>query len=290
MTLCFSAILGVAAMVLDVGSWYRADRALQAAVDAAALAGAQELPWDPDAAVVVALDYAERNGGGIEAEEIAVLDHRTIRVEAIRPTPGFFAKVFGMDTVDVGAGATARALYLARPQFVAPIAVDEDHPGLGCDPAPCGHDVEIPLAHLHSPGSGTAAGSFGLVDLAGGSGSVGASTLAEWLLDGWDGFLDIGWYDAVPSSKFSSVQVREALDARTGETLMFPVWRSIAGSGSNARFEVVGWVGFRLAGYTIHGSSGALHGRFTRVVWRGIQSESPPDGPDYGVRSIRLVD
>ena len=40
-------LLGMAALVLDIGSWYRADRATQSTADAAALAGAQALPYDP---------------------------------------------------------------------------------------------------------------------------------------------------------------------------------------------------------------------------------------------------
>ena len=44
-TILFLAVLlAMAAAVLDIGSWYRADRSLQATVDAAALAGAQALP------------------------------------------------------------------------------------------------------------------------------------------------------------------------------------------------------------------------------------------------------
>ncbi|MGZ8697874.1 MAG: pilus assembly protein TadG-related protein [Gaiellaceae bacterium] len=44
-TLLFLGVLvGMAAAVLDVGSWYRADRKLQANADAAALAGAHVLP------------------------------------------------------------------------------------------------------------------------------------------------------------------------------------------------------------------------------------------------------
>ena len=39
-----TALVGMAALVVDVGSWYQADRRLQTAADAAALAGAQELP------------------------------------------------------------------------------------------------------------------------------------------------------------------------------------------------------------------------------------------------------
>ena len=41
-------MLGAAALVLDVGSWYRADRQAQSTADAAALAGAQALPYDTE--------------------------------------------------------------------------------------------------------------------------------------------------------------------------------------------------------------------------------------------------
>ena len=56
-------LLGMAAMVLDVGSWYRADRDTQSTADAAALAGAQALPEDPATAVTLAQQYAAKNGG-----------------------------------------------------------------------------------------------------------------------------------------------------------------------------------------------------------------------------------
>src|SRR5438132_4699068 len=39
-------LLGMSALVLDVGSWFRTKRRLQGTADAAALAGAQSLPSD----------------------------------------------------------------------------------------------------------------------------------------------------------------------------------------------------------------------------------------------------
>ena len=57
-------LLGMAAAVVDVGSWYRAHRALQATVDAAALAGAQKLPESTGQAGALASQYAAKNGGG----------------------------------------------------------------------------------------------------------------------------------------------------------------------------------------------------------------------------------
>ena len=52
-------LLGMAAAVLDVGSWYREDRKLQATMDAAALAAAQALPDDPGAADALAQTPAQ---------------------------------------------------------------------------------------------------------------------------------------------------------------------------------------------------------------------------------------
>jgi hypothetical protein len=49
-------------LVVDVGFFLHARQKAQQTADAAALAGAQELPDDPDQAEVIALDYVDRNG------------------------------------------------------------------------------------------------------------------------------------------------------------------------------------------------------------------------------------
>ena len=51
------ALLGAMAMVLDVGSWFREQRATQAAADAAALAAAQELPGNTGSATAMVTSY-----------------------------------------------------------------------------------------------------------------------------------------------------------------------------------------------------------------------------------------
>src|SRR2546423_12212960 len=65
LTLVFLAVLlGMAALVLDIGSWHRADRNTQSTADSAALAGAQALPDDTSHAAGLASNYAAKNGGG----------------------------------------------------------------------------------------------------------------------------------------------------------------------------------------------------------------------------------
>ena len=55
-------MLGFAALAMDVGYWYSQKREVQKAVDAAALAGAQELPDDYVMAESKAREYLTKNG------------------------------------------------------------------------------------------------------------------------------------------------------------------------------------------------------------------------------------
>ena len=132
LTLVFLVVLlGMAALVLDLGSWYRSDRATQSAADAAALAGAQALPTDPGSASALAMQYATKNGGGLSGSDITVTSGQTpndtINVKLKRPSSGIFTKLFGVDTVTVGAKASARASLMGQAQYVAPIGVNVLH-------------------------------------------------------------------------------------------------------------------------------------------------------------------
>ena len=65
-----TCLIGMAALVIDGGSWLRAQRHLQTAADAAALAGAQNLPTDQAGAQSVAISYAQQNYGGLAAPAV----------------------------------------------------------------------------------------------------------------------------------------------------------------------------------------------------------------------------
>src|SRR5438045_1802763 len=98
-----TVLLGMAALVLDIGSWYRADRATQSTADAAALAGAQALPYDPAGATTLAQQYANKNGGGLAVADIAVsqslVPNDTISVHVRGNAKGVFTKLFGVKSV-----------------------------------------------------------------------------------------------------------------------------------------------------------------------------------------------
>ena len=59
----------------------------------------------------------------------------SITVHAKSVAPGFFSKLFGINTVNVGASATARAGFASQALYVAPMVVSKYHPllaGSGC--------------------------------------------------------------------------------------------------------------------------------------------------------------
>jgi Flp pilus assembly protein TadG len=297
-------LLGMAALVLDIGSWYRADRATQSTADAAALAGAQSLPGDTATASALAQQYAQKNGGvgsGGVTFSSKIVANDTIKVTVKRPAPTFFAKIFGKNTVTVGSTATARSEGVSSVKYVAPIVVHYKHPLLNCkgpaskptcnpDFGPS-HPTTLNLEDLHKPGGGSGAGAFGLLNLNydDPTGNIGAGTLADWLLHGYDAELPLGTYFSAPSANFNNSQFQSSLNAVIGKEVLFPVYRLLTGPGSNAKYDIIGWVGFVITSFNTGGSSGTLTGYFTSYTATGVQVTTGGN-PYFGVHKVELVD
>jgi len=108
--LAMSVVMGFAAMAVDAGSFYQERRGLQNAADAAALAGAQELPQNPSAAVQKATEYAGLNepGATVQVTTPYLGDARKIEVRVSRQFGWLFGRVLGMTTSEVAARAVAQ--------------------------------------------------------------------------------------------------------------------------------------------------------------------------------------
>jgi len=120
------ALMGFVALAVDMGMLYTVRADCQKIADAAALAGAKEAffytPSDPvstakTAAISAArANYSPANTSDrrVRPENVTVnITNRTVQVTVTRtaatqnPVPTFFAKILGIDTVDVSAVATA---------------------------------------------------------------------------------------------------------------------------------------------------------------------------------------
>ena len=156
---------------------------------------------------------------------------------------GFFAKVLGINTVSVHAKATAVAAIPAQTLGIAPITVNILHPQLSGPGCPCFNvPTTLPLGKTGAPGA------FALLNLDNDdtNGTVGASTLASWISKGYDSYLPLGVYFSDPGAKWNNSIIQNALIGRYGTDLLFPVYDTLVGSGSNAEYHVIAWVGFHL--------------------------------------------
>jgi hypothetical protein len=285
-TIFCAALLGMAALVLDVGHWYRSKRDLQAIADAAALAGAQALPENPGQANAIAIQYAKDNGGPKPTVTFTgkYIPNDTIHVEVSRDEPGFFSKVFSIDSVNIGSRATARTGGLGAAQYAAPFGIDERHPMLQCKPDPCTGETTLDLEKV-GPGA------FRILNLDHSVGGTGQQILGDWIDNGYGGFMDVNSdYNSDSGAKFNASEVKAAMQRAedSGRELLFPVYRAVDGQGAGLTYTVIGWAGFIVDAFDGNGNSGTITGHFTRFIAQGIQGSSGT--PLYGVYTIQLVE
>lgn len=136
--LAMTALLSVVALAVDVGMLLTAKTEAQRTADAAAMAGAGILifsPFDDAPARAEADKFGELNAvqGVIDIDPDADvdvdLDNLTVTVRAHRdevrggPVATWFARVFGIDAVNVGADATARIIPAGAATCLKPFSI-----------------------------------------------------------------------------------------------------------------------------------------------------------------------
>jgi len=290
-------IVGMAALVVDVGSWYHAQRKLQTAADAAALAGAQHLPTQTVTARNKALEYAGLNYAGIPAPTVTFPDAGTIDVAARADTPGIFAPVlnsaFGVITVH--ANAQARVFAPSQMTNVAPIAVKTTAACAVSNPSCFFQTVTVSFDESQISSS-----AIGLVDLRCQSasssfscgGGPGGSTLADWIRNSYPDALPSGvWYDVKTGQTIGPI--RSALEdaAQARRKLYFPVFDQA--DGSNTAFHVIAWAAFVIdpGGVDWGSQTKKLTGHFEPAIATSLAAGNPITDPskDYGVHVITLT-
>lgn len=135
--LSMTALIALLALGIDLGGLFNARSEAQRAADAAALAGASAfLDYQQSevssAATARAIEFATSNAirnEAIRPEEVSVwvdLDSSTVRAAIRRDgVPTWFARLFGMNAVDIGAEAMAWAGAAGAAQCVKPFAVPD---------------------------------------------------------------------------------------------------------------------------------------------------------------------
>jgi Putative Flp pilus-assembly TadE/G-like len=126
------ALLGMAGLVIDVGSWYVKDRDAQKAADFGALAAAAELPGSPGDAVLAGEDYVDLNLADAAAEVAPAFGGDPLKAEVKVETEAdtFFFRIFGLESVDVSARAVAKKIAGTTPLAIFGYEDDCDQLGV----------------------------------------------------------------------------------------------------------------------------------------------------------------
>jgi hypothetical protein len=125
-TLCSLALMGFAAMAVDVGRTVATRTRLQRVADSAALAGCKDLPNGQAQARAAALDFAGRNGIALTSSDVTFPDASSVRVRVDRPVNTVFARVLGIMQYPVPSAATAEVLAATRTKGLRPWGIAAD--------------------------------------------------------------------------------------------------------------------------------------------------------------------
>jgi Flp pilus assembly protein TadG len=288
------ALVGMAALVIDGGAWRQAQRHLQTAADAGALAGAQNLPTDQSGAGANAVSFAKQNFSGIDDPTVTFPSAGEIDVAAATTAPGFLAKIYGAAFGTVNVRAHARAA-VGVPLFlkdVAPVAVKNTVACAVTNPGCYGQRITLSFDE-----SQIASSTIGLINLdchgssptTCSSGGLGGSTLKDWL--------DNGYASPLPSDQWYGVKtgetigpVRQGLEDRVGTPLFFPVFDNY--SAADRAFHVLGWAAFVIdpGGVNWGSQTRQLTGHFTTFIATDLASGGTLGGAtDFGVHVITLT-
>jgi len=142
-------IIGMVALLLDGGAIMSNRRTAQAAADAGALAGAQQIcegATGPEA-IAVAKNFAQGKNDATFAEATILASGLEIKVATEVERTSFFAKIFGEDNLMASAEATAGCFYPSNAIRVLPLAFYYGGAPLGADATDCTEDNSCNLVN-----------------------------------------------------------------------------------------------------------------------------------------------
>jgi hypothetical protein len=305
-----TTLLGLGALVTDIGMFYAQKAKLQNAVDASALAGVQELPKNPTSARTIAQDYASKN----DTSNITVTlntSNSKITVVAEKKVPTYLAKIWGIREGNLSAKASAMIVPPTALVGAAPLSIEKQEFIYGVPYTLKSGAGQIEL-------SGRYKGWFGALQL----GGSGASTYFDNLKYGYQKSISIGdiiqvedgnmsgptqqgvkarldWDTRVPPNTFDNY------DRKAPQILYVPVVEIVSREGGAVHsVKIVGFASFFLEGVTFNGDGSIITGRFIKTLVPNNQSSgslsdllrqeeqmsSGTSSTNFGLFTSKLVD
>ncbi|MFW6188950.1 MAG: pilus assembly protein TadG-related protein [Planctomycetota bacterium] len=246
----------------------RRDGAGEPAAREAALAEAERIFAENAADASLSLEFGTQQPDGTFTATGTEIPATAVRAGASRgegapegDLPTLFAGFFGVNSCQVDAvGLVQTSPSITQvSQGVAPFAVPEDSvAGIGgvMEFYP-GDDQADPVAP----------GAWGLLNLDGGS--TGTSELRDWITDGYPFPVDVGgggngvWMDGTTGFRAT---LQQTLQDKIGDQLVVVVYDQVTGTGHNADFHCIGFLGLTLTDVKLTGNDPYVKGRVTGLM------------------------
>jgi len=241
------ALMGGAALAVDVGSLLSERGQLQNGADAAAIAIAQACAGSATAtgctsptATAQGLANSNTLAGAADVRSVTVSGGRAT-VTLGKTVPTSFAAALGIMSKDVTASATAGWGSIAS----GPAAMPLTFATCTFQSLPLGTVMDL-YQHQIGDGGQTCTDAHNGSNLPGGFGWLddpsGTCNLA---------LVTTGQTFAASSSTGNSISgaCQTLLNAYLGKTVLLPVFDSVTGQGTTGSYHIVGWIGFQLLGW-----------------------------------------
>lgn len=189
-------LISLLALVIDLGITYLDTGEIQKAADAAVYSAGRQLPINTNDTQAIneikdsAIDYARLNGSqgltrdNVSLGKIARGQYTELKITVPERVPMNFAKIFGVDYIDISRSAAAKLSPVSRTTGVAPIGLTKTE----MDTRIANHNLtHVTLKYGSKTGE---QGFFGALDLDGQGG--GASDYRIWIARGYEGEISVG--------------------------------------------------------------------------------------------------
>jgi Flp pilus assembly protein TadG len=288
-TVLFAAALTVlaacAALTIDIGAIVAEKSRLSAAVDAAALAGVQELMTGSGDVNIIVNNYLAKNVGTLENSEISIgSDNKSVQVSAVRNIQSYFSQILGHSFSQISATAAAKAETIQSLKGARPLAVIQQTFTYGQQ-----------YTLKEGAGDGTS-GNYAAIAL----GGTGGSIYRDNLLGGYAGVITVN--DLIQTETGNIAGITEtcithlinscthspsctynSYNSNCTRIIPIPVVNTLEVNGRKY-IKVLGFATFFLEGVTNHGGQADVTGRFITYSTEGETSSAINDYGTYGIR------
>jgi hypothetical protein len=287
-SVCMVVMLSMTALVVDIGRVFATRHKLQNTADAAALAGAHDLPSQARVADT-ADEYIKNNGLDPSETHMDVFtDSTSVTVSLSQRVPYSFARIMGLDHQDIKVQAKCSIAPLSGLAGVRPLAVEN-------------FDFVYGEEYVLKVGGGDGnTGNYGAIAL----GDTGASTYERNLIEGYPSVIRVGdvlstqpgamtgptkkGLEAIIKScskTFEELEQEGFMDSPRMITI--PIIDDFDVAGRD-HVTVVGFAAFYVQDNRNSGKDGiTINGRFVKTITSGEFSGEELD--EFGIYGVRLV-